>query len=161
MGKATKIVLFGALGLVGSIGALQAIGRDGEDSRALQTEAAAAASEAAQAASEAVAAASLASGQASAAVAGAPPSASSVWEQAVFDAFPVTAPKTLRARKTASQAADMIGFAINSNGHLCARPVEMQRVSDGLYGIGCITRRDGSGRSNYLLNVRTGEVSEI
>lgn len=55
----------------------------------------------------------------------------------------------------------MIAVAINLNGYLCARPVEVREVSTNLYGVQCITNRDGSGISNYLVNSRTNEVTPI
>lgn len=87
--------------------------------------------------------------------------AASVLEQAIFDAFPETAPTTVAAKKKAVQASDFLAAAINSNGHLCAKPVDMQQADASHYGIRCVTRRSGEGRSNYLVNVQTGEVTPI
>ena len=148
------MVLFGSVGVIAGLSTLQAIGQNGKDELP-EIDVTAIASESAQLASEAAAIAAKASAEA------APRAASSMLEQAIFDAFPSAAPTSRSAKKTASQAADLVGITINSQGHLCARPIEMQKASDGLYGIGCVTYRDGYGRSNYLVNVRTGEVTEI
>ncbi len=86
---------------------------------------------------------------------------STILEQAIFDAFPSSPPKSRSEKKKAAQAADFVGYAINSQGHLCARPIEAQKAAAEMYGVGCITRRDGYGRSNYLVNTRTGQVTEI
>jgi len=52
--------------------------------------------------------------------------------------------------------------AINLSGNLCAKPIEVLPTgSPGLYGVQCITYRDGSGLSTYLVNSRTNEVSGI
>lgn len=86
---------------------------------------------------------------------------SSIYEQAIFDAFPSSRPTSKKLKLKASQASDFIGATINSQGHLCARPVGAQKASDGLYGIGCVTSRSGTGQSFYLLNTRSGEVTAI
>lgn len=86
---------------------------------------------------------------------------SSVYEQAIFDAFPSSQPTSKKMKQKASQASDFIGATINTQGHLCARPVGAQKASDGLYGIGCVTNRSGHGQSFYLLNTRSGEVTAI
>lgn len=54
-----------------------------------------------------------------------------------------------------------IRFAINRKGFLCAKPIEVVTVDPSLYGVNCITNRDGTGRSNYLVNSRTGSVEPI
>lgn len=54
-----------------------------------------------------------------------------------------------------------IGTAINLNGHLCARPIVVKEVGTQMYAVRCITRRDGSGVSDYLVNARTSEVEPI
>ena len=51
--------------------------------------------------------------------------------------------------------------AINVSGHLCAKPIEVVEAGTNLYGVQCITNRDGSGRSTYLVNSRTNDVTEI
>lgn len=86
---------------------------------------------------------------------------STMLEQAIFDAFPPTPPKTKAERRKAANAADFVGLAINAAGHLCARPIEAQEAAPGQYGVGCILRRDGYGRANYLIDSRTGSVDEI
>lgn len=55
----------------------------------------------------------------------------------------------------------MIGATINLNGYLCARPIEVAEAGTGLYGVRCITRRDGTGISDYLVNARTNDVEPI
>ena len=54
-----------------------------------------------------------------------------------------------------------IGLAINLAGYLCAKPTEVVEAGPQLYGVHCITNRDGTGRSNYLVNSRTHEVTPI
>lgn len=82
-------------------------------------------------------------------------------EQAIFDTFSNTAPKTKADKKKTGQAADFVGATINSQGYLCHRPVEVVEAADGQYGIGCITHRSGNGRSIYLVDVRSGSVSPL
>ena len=79
----------------------------------------------------------------------------------MLDAFPAMPPKSKTARKAASQAADYIGATINAAGYLCARPVEAQKVATGQYGVGCKTHRSEGGSVNFIVDVRTGSVSEI
>ena len=56
----------------------------------------------------------------------------------------------------------MIGAVINLNGYLCARPIQVQPTEyENVYGVQCITRRDGTGISNYIVNSRTNEVTKI
>lgn len=86
---------------------------------------------------------------------------SSMLEQAIFDGFPETKPTTVAAKKKAAQALDLLAAAINYNGHLCAKPVEAQQADPNHYGVRCVTRRSGEGRSNYLVNVQTGDVTPI
>jgi hypothetical protein len=86
-------------------------------------------------------------------------SGASMLEQAILDAFPNTQPMTAPAKTRASQASDLLAAAINSKGYLCAQPVEAQKADASHYGVRCITRRSGEGRSNYLFDVQTGEVT--
>ena len=59
------------------------------------------------------------------------------------------------------EAEKAIRLAINLSGNLCAKPIEVREVGANLYGVHCITNRDGTGRSNYLVNSRTNEVDKI
>ena len=86
---------------------------------------------------------------------------STMLEQAIFDAFPLTPPTTKAERRKASNAADFVGATINSAGHLCAELVEAQQAAPGQYGVGCVKYRGGGGRANYLIDSRTGSVDEI
>lgn len=86
---------------------------------------------------------------------------STVIEQAIFDAFPKTTPTSPAARKKVAQASDFLAAAINIEGHLCARPIEARQADNNHYGIGCIERRAGERRINYLVNVHTGSVTPI
>lgn len=86
---------------------------------------------------------------------------SNILEQAIFDAFPTSPPKTAAERKNARNAADYVGATINAAGHLCVRPIEAQQAASGQYGIGCVKYRGGGGTANYLIDVRTGSVDEI
>lgn len=82
-------------------------------------------------------------------------------EQAILDAFPAKPTSSKKARRTAKNAADYIGATINAAGHLCAKPIEAQQVATGQYGIGCRKYREAGGQANYIIDVRTGNVSEI
>lgn len=84
-----------------------------------------------------------------------------IYEQAVFDAFPEVAPKSRIAKRTASRAADFLAATINSADHMCVKPVVAEMAADGIYAIGCLTSRDGYGRPNYILNIRTGQVDQL
>jgi hypothetical protein len=86
---------------------------------------------------------------------------STILEQAILDAFPAEPPKSAKDRRMSSNAADFVSVTINSRGYLCARPFEARKVSTQLYGVGCLTHNSGYGRSNYLVNIRTGEVEEM
>lgn len=163
MGKAAKIALFGTLGMVAGIAALQSLGQNLEQEFAAENanrDVAAAASESAQMAAEAAVDAAAASAAVFPATE-APRVGSTMLEQAIFDAFPLNPPKSRSAKKTAANAADFVAASINAQGYLCARPIEMQKAADGQYGVGCITHREGYGRSNYLVDVRSGRVAEI
>lgn len=81
-------------------------------------------------------------------------------EQAIFDAFPSSPPKTKEERRTRSNASDFVAATINAAGHLCAQPIEVQRAAVGQYGIGC-RRHQSGGHAIYLIDVRTGNVDEI
>lgn len=84
------------------------------------------------------------------------PIGATMLEQAIIDAFITTegGQKTTNAR-------DFVGAAINSQGHLCAGAVEAQKAASDMYGVGCVTNSNGGGRSNYLVNTRTGSVTPI
>ena len=86
---------------------------------------------------------------------------STLLEQAILDAFPTKASKGKQAKRTASDAANYVGAAINAAGHLCAQPIEAQRVASGQYGIGCIKYRGSGMQVNYIVDVRSGNVSEL
>lgn len=86
---------------------------------------------------------------------------STMLEQAILDAFPSSPPTTKAEKRKAQNAADFVGATINAGGRLCARLIEVQEAAPGQYGVGCITRRDGTGRANYLIDSRTGSVDEI
>lgn len=78
-----------------------------------------------------------------------------ILEQAILDAFPAD------GSNGSDQAKDFIAMTINSEGHLCAQPIEMAEAAPKQYGIGCVTNRNGSGKSNYLIDTRTGSVTKI
>jgi hypothetical protein len=59
------------------------------------------------------------------------------------------------------EADHAIGAAINLKGYLCARPIEVREAASNLYGVRCVTNRDGTGISDYLVNPRSGEVTPI
>lgn len=145
MGKLMKFAALGAVVLVGSVPALQAIGSD-----------AAAGTEVAKPRPS-----TEVTSTDPAPVDAEPKVGSSILEQAIFDAFPAKEPSSRSAKEKMSNAADFLSMAINSEGHFCARPIEAQQASADLYGVGCVTRRDGYGRANYLLNIRSGEVTPI
>ena len=82
----------------------------------------------------------------------------------VEEASPViTAPTKVRMSDLPpmDEVDKMIGTVINLNGHLCGRPIQVREAGTGLYGVRCITRRDGTGISDYLVNSRTNEVEPI
>lgn len=65
------------------------------------------------------------------------------------------------ANEEMDQIDHMIGATINLSGHLCARPIEVKEAGDGLYGVRCVTNRNGTGISDYIINSRTSEVIPI
>ena len=78
-----------------------------------------------------------------------------MFEQAILDAFPPD-----RSFGNTS-ARDFIAARINSAGYRCATPIEMAQAAAGQYGVGCITNRSGYGKSNYLIDTRSGHIVEI
>lgn len=154
MGKATKIILFGVVGMVAGIAALQNLGNDLEGEFAAQNSLAVT-TQPTRVDPSAVAA------TADGAPVDAVRTGSTMLEQAIFDAFPPTRPQTKAARRNAKNAADFVGATINSAGHLCVRLIEVQEAAPGQYGVGCVKYRAGGGRANYLIDSRTGSVDEI
>lgn len=78
------------------------------------------------------------------------------------DLAPSETSKPKPIRMTDLDDADrLIRLAINLNGYLCAKPIEVRPAGNDLYGVRCIMYRSGQGRANYLVNTRTNEVSEI
>lgn len=134
MGKVAKIVLFGSLGVIACISALQAIGSSIEADFAAQ------------------------SAGAPESTTDAPPSTTALPPAA--NAAPPPKPKPIKLSDL-DESDRAIRLAINQSGHLCARPIQVQEAGTGLYGVQCITNRDGTGLSNYLVNSRTNEVQEI
>lgn len=78
----------------------------------------------------------------------------------VADAAPPSKPEPVKMGDL-DEAEKAIRLAINLSGNLCAKPIEVREVGANLYGVHCITNRDGTGRSNYLVNSRTNEVDKI
>lgn len=89
------------------------------------------------------------------------PKGSTIVEQAILDAFPTRQPAEGAYRRRAEQAADYLAATINAAGHLCDRPLEAQKADGSHYGISCRTRRGGSDRSHYLVNIGSGAVNAI
>ena len=83
-----------------------------------------------------------------------------ILEQAILDAFPERQSSKAADKKSAN-AADFLAAAINSAGHLCDHPLEARKADESHYGIACRTHSVGDGRSNYLINVRSGTVDAI
>ena len=137
MGKLGKIALGTAVVFVGGIWALQAIGSNVESSFAEED------------------ARNLAVAENSSKVAQ-PETAA----QQITDAAPPSKPEPVRMGDL-DEAEKAIRLAINLSGNLCAKPIEVREVGANLYGVHCITNRDGTGRSNYLVNSRTNEVDKI
>lgn len=139
MGKFGKIALGTAAVFVGGIWALQAIGSNVESSFAEED------------------ARNLAAADTSSTVAqpttSAPPAP-------VVSVAPLPKPQPVRMDDL-DEAEKAIRLAINLSGHLCAKPTEVREVGPNLYGVHCITNRDGTGSSNYLVNSRTNEVDKI
>lgn len=86
---------------------------------------------------------------------------STILEQAILDSFAGNSHTSPDAKKRWEGAVSYLSGAINVKGHLCAVPVEAKRASADMWGVGCITHREGAGKSNYLVNIRTGEVTQI
>ncbi|QUL36820.1 hypothetical protein [Erythrobacter sp. JK5] len=82
-------------------------------------------------------------------------------EEAILEAFSGDEDRSPEEEKRWRQSVDYVSASINVKGYLCAIPYEMLKVDQSHYGIGCITNRDGTGQSNYLVNVRTGAVEPI
>jgi hypothetical protein len=139
MGKFGKIALGTAAVFVGGIWALQAIGSNVESSFAEED------------------ARNLASANTLAPVAQLETSSS---QAPVAGAAPPPKPQPVRMDDL-DEAEKAIRLAINLSGHLCAKPTEVREVGPNLYGVHCITNRDGTGGSNYLVNSRTNEVDKI
>lgn len=78
----------------------------------------------------------------------------------VAEAAPPPKPQPVKMNDL-DEAEKAIRLAINLSGHLCAKPTEVREVGPNLYGVHCITNRDGTGGSNYLVNSRTNEVDKI
>lgn len=139
MGKFGKIALGTAAVFVGGIWALQAIGSNVESSFAEED------------------ARNLASDNTLATV---------VQPETSPPQTPVTGAEPLSKQQPVriddlDEAEKAIRLAINLSGHLCAKPTEVREVGPNLYGVHCITNRDGTGSSNYLVNSRTNEVDKI
>ncbi len=147
MGKVVKLVLFGSLGMIASISALQAIGSTSEDVSATHRAAVPETATDAPPTASAPGAATL-------------PPTSTTALPIVADAVPSPKPKPVKLADL-DEADRAIRLAINQSGHLCARPTEVREVAADLYGVHCITNRNGTGGSNYLVNSRTNEVEEI
>jgi len=139
MGKFGKIALGTAAVFVGGIWALQAIGSNVESSFAEED------------------ARNLASANTLATIT--QPETSSP-QTLVTGAAPLPKPQPVRMDDL-DEAEKAIRLAINLSGHLCAKPTEVREVGPNLYGVHCITNRDGTGGSNYLVNSRTNEVNKI
>ncbi|MBL9070595.1 MAG: hypothetical protein JNM03_11480 [Sphingopyxis sp.] len=137
MGKLGKIALGTTVVFVGGIWALQAIGSNVESTFAEED-------------GRNLAVAENSSKVAQPATA-APP---------IADAAPPSKPEPVRMGDL-DEAEKVIRLAINLSGNLCAKPIEVRKVGANLYGVHCITNRDGTGRSNYLVNSRTNEVDKI
>ncbi len=90
-----------------------------------------------------------------------PEHGSTALEQAILDSFAGNSHTPPDAKKHWEGAESYLSGAINVKGHLCAVPVEARRASADMWGIGCITNRDGWGKSNYLVYILTGEVTRI
>lgn len=154
MGKITKIALFGSLGMVLGVSALQSLGSNLEQEFA------------AQAAIEPVAEIVGTVPQTEAlpqieekAVASS--RGATMLEQAILDAFPASRADSADERRRASNASDFLEASINAQGYLCADAVEMRQAAPGQYGIGCVMNRDGTGAAIYLVDSRTGSVTPI
>ncbi|MGB3472271.1 MAG: hypothetical protein WBA51_15765 [Erythrobacter sp.] len=86
-------------------------------------------------------------------------------ENDVVEGFKVPEPTPAKPASSASKDMDqvdhMIAATINLSGNLCARPIEVRDAGDGLYGVRCITNRNGTGMSDYIVNSRNSEVIPI
>lgn len=82
-------------------------------------------------------------------------------EQAIVHAFSGDTERSPEEQQKWLQSVDYVSASINVKGYLCAAPIESAKVDADHYGIGCITNRDGTGRSNYLVNFPNGNVQPI
>lgn len=139
MGKFGKIALGTAAVFVGGIWALQAVGSNVESTFAE------------------VDARNLATGDTSSSVV---EPETTPHPAPVAEAAPPPKPQPVKMNDL-DEAEKAIRLAINLSGHLCAKPTEVREVGPNLYGVHCITNRDGTGGSNYLVNSRTNEVDKI
>jgi hypothetical protein len=80
-----------------------------------------------------------------------------ILEQAILDAFPED------GSKGSEKAKAFIAGSINTKGYLCADPVDAVKAEsqERIYGIKCITNRDGTGVSGYIVDVGTGLVMQL
>ncbi|AWW74568.1 hypothetical protein CD351_09035 [Erythrobacter sp. KY5] len=95
------------------------------------------------------------------AVAQTEPAPTTPLEQAIIHAFSGDKQRSPEEQQKWLQSVDYVSASINVKGYLCAAPIESAKVDADHYGIGCITNRDGTGRSNYLVNFRNGNVQPI
>ena len=81
----------------------------------------------------------------------------SILEQAILDAFPAD------GAEGSQDAKDFVAASINTKGYLCADPIQVVKAQtqERIYGVQCVTNRDGSGISGYIVDVGTGLVMPI
>ena len=60
--------------------------------------------------------------------------------------------------QAASQLEDMLATMVNLNGHLCADVTRMYMEGGDTYRIICSRYRSGSGESEYIVNMLSGNV---
>ncbi|WP_298336396.1 hypothetical protein [uncultured Erythrobacter sp.] len=82
-------------------------------------------------------------------------------ENAIQVAFSGDAERTPEEDKRWRKAVDHLRTSITSRGYRCVVPYEFERIDSTLYGIGCVNNRQRTGQTNYLVNVRTGDVEPL
>ncbi len=82
-------------------------------------------------------------------------------EQAIFDALSQDAERSPEDEEKWRASVKLLRTSITSQGYRCVVPYEAAKIDSERYGIGCVNRRDRKAQTNYLLNVRTGDVEPL
>jgi hypothetical protein len=82
-------------------------------------------------------------------------------ENAIEVAFSRDADRSPQEEEQWREAVDYLRTAITSRGYRCVVPYEFAQVDSAHYGIGCVNNRELTRQTNFLVNVRTGDVEPI